>query len=66
MEYNDECHILVFLTIMVIGANIAANSLYLYIIMLTSGTTETQNKNPIIVCTRYIWASSRYSCTIVY
>ena len=50
---------LVLLTIILIyGAIIVANSLHVYIIMLTSGTTDIQN-NPIGVCarsSRCIWS----------
>ena len=48
MRHNDECHILVFLTIIVIRAIIAANSLHVNIIMLTEGTADS--KKILFVC----------------
>ena len=57
-ECSHVCHImmrsliLVFLTNIVIRAIIAAHSLHVYSVMLTSGTTDTL-QNPIDVFTQY-------------
>ena len=51
---------LVYITIIAIRAIIAANSLHVYIIMLTLDTTDIQKKS-IGVCIRCIW-SHKYVC----
>ena len=66
----ERCLIRMFLITIVIGAIIVANILYVYIIILTSNTSETQTI-PFDVCTRCspTWSykyffSSRYLFTI--
>ena len=58
-----RCPIRVLLITIVIGVNIVANILYVYIIILTSSTTETQTI-PFDVCTRCrpTW-SHKYLCS---